>query len=351
MKGFSIIVCCYNSAELLPETLERLALLHLPAGMNAELIVIDNCCTDDTVLVAKKQWKNFGEPLKMIIAEEKTPGLSFAREKGISLAQYEYLLFCDDDNLLNNDYLLTAEGFLSAHPQAGVLGGYGEPVYDRLPSFWPKDFFIYGSGPQAKKNGKTSCVHGAGAIIRQKAFSRLKKAGFSFILSDRKKDMLTSGGDYELCYAIILAGYEVWYHQELKFSHYISPGRTTWRYCKKFIEESAPALDVLNVYHYIIINDDKKTSLCSFYLVQIKNWLFHLKHYASSSYLKYKYHRREDIYFLEKFHQKFHGERLKCTFRNIFYYKKIYNKINALNRGLRLSLMYKQQKPEMKKEL
>lgn len=342
MKGFSIIVCCYNSAELLPKTFNALASLHLPEDMGTELIVIDNCCTDDTVLVAEKQWKNYGEPFKMIIAKENTSGLSFAREKGIRLAQYDYLLFCDDDNRLNEDYLLIAENLLSAHLEVGAIGGYGKPVYDHYSSFWLKDFFIYGSGPQAKKNGKINYVHGAGMIIRKKIFGRLKKAGFSFILSDRKKDQLTSGGDYELCYAITLAGYEIWYHQDLKFSHYISSERTTWKYCKKFIEESAPALDVLNVYHYIISNGDKKRGLYLFYLKQLKSWLFNFKKYLSSTYLKYRCRNREDIYFLEKFHQKFHWERLICICRNIFYYKQIYKKIASLKKRLDLSSSQRQ---------
>lgn len=340
MKGFSIIVCCYNSAELLPKTLHRLALLQLPENMNAELIIIDNCCTDNTAEVAKKVWKDHGEPFKMIIEKENTPGLSSAREKGISTARYEYLLFCDDDNRLNDDYLLIAEKLLSTHPEIGALGGYGKPDLENTPSFWPQHFYIYGSGPQAEKNGKTNYVHGAGVIIRKKAFDLLKKAGFSFVLSDRKKDQLTSGGDYELCYAITLAGFEVWYHDELKFLHYISSERMTWGYCKKFIKESAPALDVLDVYRYIIIHDGEKISVKDLYLKQIKSWLFHFKHYLISLYLKNRFRHKKDLYFLERFHQKFHVERMKYICENIFYYKKIYKKILSLKLRLALSPSY-----------
>ncbi len=335
MKGFSIIVCCYNSAKLLPETLEHLAALCLPVTQKVELLVIDNCCTDDTAQVASDLWKKLGTPFKMTIAKEETPGLSAAREKGIKLAQYDYLLFCDDDNHLNGDYLLKAEQLLSLHPQIGVLGGYGEPVYDYYPSFWHKDFFIYGSGPQAKKNGKIKYVHGAGVIIRKEAFNRLKDVGFTFILSDRKKERLTSGGDYELCYAITLAGYDVWYDADLKFLHYIAPERTNWAYCKRFIEESAPALDVLQVYHYIIAHGENKTSLADFYLKQLKSWLFHLKHYLLGAYKKYQYRQTEDVYFLEKFHQKFHKERICCMCSSVFSYKRTYNRITTLKKDLK----------------
>ncbi len=334
MEGFSIIVCCYNSARLLPKTLAHLASLCLPDNRKVELILIDNCCTDDTRQVATEHWKKLGSPFKMKVAEENTSGLSAAREKGIHIAKYDYLLFCDDDNHLNSDYLLKAEEVLSAHPQIGALGGYGVPVYDHYPSFWHKDFYIYGSGPQAMKNGKINYVHGAGVIIRKEAFIRLKNAAFTFLLSDRKKERLTSGGDYELCYAITLAGFDIWYDPTLKFSHYIAPERTSWKYCKRFIEESAPALDVLQVYHYIVSQSENKPNLADFYFKQLKSGLFHLKHYALGAYKKYKYHRREDVFFLERFHQKFHGERIGCMSRNIFSYQRTYKKILALKKRL-----------------
>lgn len=211
MKGFSIIVCCYNSANVIEETIGDLAGLQVPAGYAAEVVVVDNGCTDHTPALARAAWNNMDFPFDLVVVKEDKPGLSYARNKGIASSRYDYLLFCDDDNRLSSDYLLVAASALCAHPGIGVLGGWGVPDYEAVPAHWPKDFYIYGCGPQAAGSGETGYVHGAGVVILREAYLTLKNAGFTFLLTDRKGDQLSSGGDYELCYAIKLAGYLIWY--------------------------------------------------------------------------------------------------------------------------------------------
>ena len=330
MKGFSIIVCCYNSATVLPETLRRLSRLKIREGLGVELIVVDNCCTDQTVQIAETEWLHAGSPFHLTIAEENIPGLSAAREKGISLAQYDYLVFCDDDNRLNDNYLMVAEQFLSAHPRVGALGGLGIPEWEALPVYWPDDFYIYGSGPQGAKSGKMPFVHGAGIIIRKAAYAALKKADFTFILSDRKQNQLSSGGDYELCCALALAGYDIWYEQQLQFSHFISSERITWAYCKKFIQQSTPALDVLDIYHFILRHREKEGGINQFYGHQLKVLLYHMKELLVSTCRSVYYRRHPKVHFLERFHQLFHLERVKYICINVLSYKAYYRKIHAL---------------------
>jgi glycosyltransferase involved in cell wall biosynthesis len=334
MKGFSIIVCCYNSEQVLPETLAHIAALILPGGVKTELIIVDNCCTDDTVSTAKKIWSEYHAPIEMKIVYESTPGLSAAREKGIQTSCYEYLLFCDDDNRLAPDYLLTAERILSGDDRIGMLGGLGIPAYIHVPAYWPEDFYIYGSGPQAKESGTTHTVHGAGVLLRRAAFNRLKEAGFGFILSDRKGDKLTSGGDYELCFAIALAGYSIYYYEGLRFSHFIPEERMTWKYCYRFIRESAPAVNVLNVYHFVLTADDKK--MINFYLRQMRSVLHHIKKIFYSSFVKYRYYHDEKIRFLETFHIEYHMARLSSICRDTFRFSQYLRKVNQLKSRLAL---------------
>ncbi|MEZ4823797.1 MAG: glycosyltransferase family A protein [Ignavibacteria bacterium] len=42
-------------------------------------------------------------PLRIV--KENTPGWSIARQKGFDTAKYEYIVFCDDDNLLKDDFV------------------------------------------------------------------------------------------------------------------------------------------------------------------------------------------------------------------------------------------------------
>jgi glycosyltransferase involved in cell wall biosynthesis len=315
MEGFSIILCCYNSSRLLPRTLEGLARLRLPEDTATELIVVDNCCTDDTVAVARATWEALGSPFPMQVVAEGTPGLSAARAKGIETARCEYLLFCDDDNLLASDYLEAALRILRTHQHTGMLGGLGTPVYGRRPSYWPPDFYVYGSGPQASANGLTWTLYGAAIILRKSAFSVLKQAGFRFILTDRRGDKLSSGGDYELCYAVAMAGFEIRYNDTLRFSHLIADERMSRAYCHRFIRESAPALTILEVYHFILAHPDAPA--LRFYLKQGKDLLHHGRKIASCALLRYRYRKQEQMSFLEEFHGRFHAARLLSLSRDL----------------------------------
>ena len=274
-RGFSIILCCYNSADLLPQTLKGLASLALSQELGVELLVIDNASTDQTAAVAKASWELSGAPYPLTIYEEPVAGLSYARKTGIRNASYEYLLFCDDDNWLGTDYLTVAEKLLNTVPGIGMLGGNGEGIsQDPIPE-WTSAFQLFGCGPQAAQTGKAEALYGAGMILCRSAYRRLEAAGFDFQLTDRKGALLSSGGDYELCYAIRLAGYQVWYSADLHFSHYIRPSRLTFAYYKKYVRETAGSNDILSIYQQVLKHP--RENFGYYFFRQLWQGLHHLK--------------------------------------------------------------------------
>jgi glycosyltransferase involved in cell wall biosynthesis len=100
MKGVSVIICCYNSALRLPETLKHLAFQDLDkTNIKWEVIIVDNACKDNSVEVASNEWLKYPNcTANFKIVTQSKPGLSYAREMGISESKYDLLLFCDDDN-------------------------------------------------------------------------------------------------------------------------------------------------------------------------------------------------------------------------------------------------------------
>jgi|SRR5690242_18429775 len=276
--GFSIILCCYNSAGRLYETLGHIAALTIPEQLDAELLVIDNASTDDTAAIAKRLWKDNGTPFPLSILSQPRPGLSHARMLGIREAKYEYLLFCDDDNWLRQDYLTVATGILCAHPEVGMLGGFGAGVSDGPIPDWKHEIRIFGCGAQAAENGEAIILYGAGVILRKSIFNLLLKAGFSFLLPDREKERLSSGGDYELCYGVRMAGYKLWYDDRLYFRHFQPGDRFSLDYCKRFIRESSPALDILSIYRHFVYKPSR--GIFSFYSDLIWDILHHVKRSA-----------------------------------------------------------------------
>jgi GT2 family glycosyltransferase len=86
-------------------------------------------------------------------------------------------------------------------------------------------------GPQGKVSGDITDykphVAGAGMVVRKSAYELLKQHGFRWILSDGKNGILNTGEDLELCYALALAGYRIWYDENLGLTHYMPKSRLT----------------------------------------------------------------------------------------------------------------------------
>ena len=264
-KGVSVVVCCYNSAERLPKTLEYLAGQKTPDPLKWEVVIVDNASTDNTATVAKKIWFQYGNPVPLRIVDEPHPGLSAARKRGMAASHFELIIFADDDNWLCRDYVARVFAIFDREGSIGVVGGHGEPVFESQPPDWFDQYAHYFAvGKQNETSGEVSsavaCVYGAGMAIRKSAWRKVTSAGFESILSDRKGSSLASGGDHELCLVLKIAGYKVWHESELKFKHFITRQRLNWEYLLNLTE----CIHFSSVYlkpYYEFLGDDSGKQL------------------------------------------------------------------------------------------
>lgn len=238
-KGVSIVICCYNSSKLLPETIRHISKLKIPPGTSCEIVIVDNNSNDNTSDKARELLdKYITSNFTYKILFQPIQGLSAARKMGFENSVNEYILFCDDDNLLNEDYILILTDTLNNNENIGAAGGESTAVSDvKFPEWFQKFQNSYSSGSQSEINGDITrtdgAVWGAGMAVRKVALDDLYSKGFTPFLSDRKKETLTSGGDIELCYALRLAGWKIWYEPLLKLEHFIPQQRLNWNYLRK----------------------------------------------------------------------------------------------------------------------
>lgn len=288
-KGVSLVICCHNSAERLPETLKHIALQKVKKEILWEVVVVDNASTDETAKVADYTWKGFDAEVSFYIVDQPIIGLSNARKMGFECARYEFVLFCDDDNWLDENYVETAYNILSTNKSIGILGGLGEPVFEGNPPEWMGMLRLFAVGPQGTQSGKVDShvVFGAGFVIRQSAYSKLTKAKIKSLLSDRVAGTLSSGGDYELCYLIALAGYEVWYDNRLKFKHFLPKSRLTWEYYYKFISESSQCFEILEPYKFLV--EHKSPSNLFFFYSMLRGILYFTKRIIPAAFNDLRY--------------------------------------------------------------
>lgn len=256
-QGVSIIICCHNGANRLPETIRHITRQRVPPWIPWELLIVDNGCTDDSALVATLEWQKHRVNASMRIVSEPVLGLSHARARGFQEARFEFMILCDDDNWLDENYVTNVFNILSENPNIGAVGGFGKLVYEIQP---PSDelSYIFAAGPQASRTGKVAenKVYGAGCAVRYAAYQKLLGSGFKSLLIDRKGMELSSGGDYELCLALAILGYEIWYDESLRFIHYITRERLRWEYFVRYAEESSRCFNVISSYKLIASNHE-----------------------------------------------------------------------------------------------
>ena len=238
MNAVSIIICCYNSAKVVPRTLKHIAKQKISTDISWEVILVNNYSSDETEEVATQIWEQNGRPTPLKIVRESEPGLSHAREKGMEEASFDLILWCDDDNWLCDTYVQTAVKIMQENEQIGALGGWCEAVFENeKPEWFDSCSRYFAVSKQGKRNGditeKKGCVYGAGMVLRKSHWKRLKDAGFKHLLRDRKGTSLSSGGDTEYCYALRLLGYKMWYDEGLYFQHYMTSGRMSLSYVSR----------------------------------------------------------------------------------------------------------------------
>jgi glycosyltransferase involved in cell wall biosynthesis len=270
-KGISIVICTYNGSALLPATLEHIARQQVPAGIAWEVIVVNNASTDDSAQVADNVWATLACDVPFTITHQPIPGLNNAREKGFTTASYEYILMCDDDNWLASNYVSTAFDIMEENPAIGMLGGNGKLTYETTPPDWAIEYPIHASGPQAPNSGQATLygVYGAGSVMRKSAYERIRQAGFKFLLTDRLGSQLSSGGDFELCHGLAMAGYWIWYDERLVFTHFITSNRFTWSYYVNYLNQDALSFTVLEPYGILL--KTKSHNLFVFWGILLKN--------------------------------------------------------------------------------
>ena len=247
--GVSVIVCCYNSASRLPATLAHLASQRCEGRFPWEVILVDNASTDGTGRIAQELWPQ-DAPVHLRVVHEARLGLAYARQRGISAARYELLSFVDDDNWVCPNWVQLVWELMSQHPEVGACGGFCLAECELPPPEWFQSFSgMYAVWPREAEPGDvthTRSLWGAGLTVQKSALMELEKNGFRTWCVGRQGTALTGCEDTELCLALRLAGWRLWYEPRLRLRHFIPAKRLEWSYLRRLYRGaglSSPALD------------------------------------------------------------------------------------------------------------
>jgi GT2 family glycosyltransferase len=226
-KETSVIIVSYNSKKYLEKCLNSV-FDYLP---QAEIIVVDNASTDDSVIYLKKLQKQ--SKIKLILLDDNL-GFGAANNRGVAVAQGDYLLFLNSDTLLQNDPLSKGINFLKENQETAVYScqlrnpdGSIQPSGGNFPNFknilaW--QFFVddlpiisnifpsfHPKQNQYHKPQYLDWLTGAFMLVPKKYFDLIN--GF-----DEKIFMYTE--ELELCFRLSKKGKKCFFDPENQIIHY-----------------------------------------------------------------------------------------------------------------------------------
>lgn len=210
-----------------------------------ELLIVANRCDEPVESLIE-----LGAIENVRIVSEEKLGLTHARMKGILEARGELILFVDDDNVLESDYLASAWGIMEEHPFLGVIGGKCVGEFETAPPRWSRHFLPYLAvldyGDEAKwgleKNTYLGWYPiGAGMVIRRE----LAQKYATEIVTDeirqrlgRQGTSLSGADDVDMVLTAMDDGLGVGYFPELKLTHLIPAFRLRYDYIRRLIYHS-----------------------------------------------------------------------------------------------------------------
>lgn len=115
----TVAVCTWNRSETLQQMLASLAHTRVPRGIEWEVLVVGNRCTDDTADVVAAA----SAALPVRFVDEPDLGLAHARNRAVREARGDYVVWTDDDVLVSAAWLEAYVTAFRAHPDAGFFGG------------------------------------------------------------------------------------------------------------------------------------------------------------------------------------------------------------------------------------
>lgn len=231
---FTVAVCTWNRAALLPQVLDRLARVQHPPGA-WEVLFVNNNSTDDTERVLEA----FAGRLPLRRAFEPRQGLSHARNAAVREARGDYVVWTDDDVLVDAGWLAAYARAVERHPEAAVFGGPIQPLFEGTPPAWLSAAWrdvgaAFGAralgGEPFELDADGELPYGANFVVRareQRLFPYDPALG-------RRLEGGALGEETAVIRAILAAGGTGWWVPDASVEHWIPKGRQTTRYLRSY---------------------------------------------------------------------------------------------------------------------
>ncbi len=237
----SVLICTHNpKRDSFDKVLTALKAQFLEIE-RWELLLIDNASQELLSGEIDLTW----HPQARHIREDQL-GLTPARLRGIREARSEILVFVDDDNVLDPDYLKVAYKIGQEYPFLGAWGGQVRGEFEVPPPEWTKPYLPKLAIREFDCDQWSNLLHqhqttpcGAGLCIRKfiaEKYAELTCTDLRRLNLDRRGQMLSSGGDTDLAFTACDLGFGTGQFVALKLTHLIPANRLEEDYFIRLME-------------------------------------------------------------------------------------------------------------------
>lgn len=239
--SISVIICTHNPRrDYLHKVLDALKAQTLSTD-SWELLLIDNASEQILASEIDLSWHSNSRHIR-----EETLGLTPARLRGVQESQADILVFVDDDNVLDADYLEITLQISQDFSLLGAWGGQVKPEFEVPPPEWTRSYWNYLAIREFEQDQWSNLLHqyettpcGAGLCVRKviaEKYAYLVNTDPKRLGLDRKGNLLTSCGDSDLAFTACDVGFGTGQFTALKLTHLMPAGRLDESYLVKLIE-------------------------------------------------------------------------------------------------------------------
>lgn len=243
VASITVLICTFNRARLLSETLAALADAQIPDDCAVDVVIVDNNSSDDTAAVVRAAAARGPWPIAYVF--EPQQGKSYALNRGLSSARGAIVALTDDDVLPARDWLVRIAELFRTNDLVFVFGKVlprweVPPPPDLLTThardIWgPLALIDYGDEPvryEAASFGRKRLPIGANLAVRRDALERV--GGWRTDLG-KVDNTLIAGEDHELCVRLYRSElYTGLYDPRVMVRHYVPAARLTRSYFRRW---------------------------------------------------------------------------------------------------------------------
>ncbi len=243
MTKVSVVIATFNpQRDVIQWALDSLANQTLPKS-EFEVVVVDNNSSpplDEFALSGSRG-------LRLRIVREPQQGIAFTRCTGIQAAASDLIVFLDDDNYIDPDYLEKAVRVAGLFPTIGAFGGISRLLCEVSIPAWKRELLPYlgvrDYGSEAITSNEDRWGHwepiGAGMAFRRDVgleFVRVVNTDPMARLLGRAGGSFIGGEDSLLARLAYRLGYSCSYQPSLKMTHMIKSTRLSARRLARLVE-------------------------------------------------------------------------------------------------------------------